>query len=442
MKSSSQPTTNVTIVILVASLLVRLLIAPLGAHPGDLSIFTYWTAVLAKHGWLAAYTIPDTNYPPLGMLLLWLPHQTLELLRLSAPTGSPLWLICFKLPMILADLLVIALVSRLSSWRWLPISLALNPALILMSAWWGQLDSVYVALLVAAVFVALHRRPFWAGISFGLALMVKPQPVFFTPIVVCALLSRLSLSDSDNSYRAQISQLVLFGAGLALAILIPMLPFVATGQTAVVLQHVQNPVIGPNFPTLNALNFWYVVTGGAGNWHFNAPLLLPDTTLLIGGLSYRVVGIILVIGWLILVCALVWRARRSAPAWFLAGVLIALGIFLWPTQAHERYSLAAVAFAAAFVGISGRGEAREGMSDEIVLQKSAVLYAAITLSVTLNLLWAAPPIRLLEPFAGTLIPAMLIAMSLIACAVWGVLRLEMLGLQRNGGIKRSEIESS
>jgi hypothetical protein len=222
-----------------------------------------------------------------------------------------------------------------------------------------------------------------------------------------------------------------------------MLPFIATGQTLIVLQHIQNPVIGPNFPTLNALNFWYVITGGAGNWHYNAPLLLPDTTLLIGGLSYRVVGIILLIVWLILVCILAWHGRRSAPAWFLAGALIALGIFLWPTQAHERYSLATVAFAAAFAGISVSGEVRKEVDQEVVvLHKSDLLYITITLCITLNLLWAAPPIRLLEPFAGTLILGMIIAISLIACAVWGVIQLEMLGLQRNGGIKRSEIEST
>ena len=113
-------------------------------------------------------------------------------------------------------------------------------------------------------------------------------------------------------------------------------------------------VASPGWLTVNALNVWYLLTAGRGNWAYNAPLVRPDTLPLVGGLSARAVGLLALAIWSASVLWLGWRARvrPQQPGWPLAGALLYLGVFLFPTQAHERYAFAAVPLLAATVALS------------------------------------------------------------------------------------------
>jgi dolichyl-phosphate-mannose-protein mannosyltransferase len=414
--------------ILALAAAIRLIIAPMGAHPGDLPVFMRWAAAMQAHGWLAAYTTSDANYPPLGLLLIAFSQHGHDLLMPGAPIGGAAWLILFKLPAILSDLLLIVLAARhRPESRWLWLSLALNPALILMSAWWGQLDSIYAALIAAALVAALHRQYFWSGVATGTALMVKQQAIFLAPIVAAAVLipcvhfNGRSHTSGGIYFRAFHASL-----GIFLSITFPMLPFVLTDQFSIVSARLIALVSGPGWLTINALNFWYLVTGGSGNWGFNAPLLLPDTTSLLGPITYRSVGIIVLAAWMLTVLLLAYRARSNPRNWLLAAALIAIGIFLWPTQAHERYALAAVSLIALSGQIAQSGHRQQSSSINnllFFLLKSDALYAMITITLTLNLLWAAPPVRWLDAAAGERGAGLIIAALMLLCALWGALLL-------------------
>ena len=147
--------------LVIAAIGLRLALAPLAAHPGDLPVLARWAETISTQGLINIYRVSDANYPPLGMALI---GAMGHLYRLLAPgaafdPGSGLLVTLLKLPAILADGALLALIAWLGRAHrrralWLALSVALNPALLLMSAYWGQLDSVYCALALACLTAA------------------------------------------------------------------------------------------------------------------------------------------------------------------------------------------------------------------------------------------------------------------------------------------------
>src|SRR5690242_3059888 len=58
---------------------------------------------------------------------------------------------------------------------------AFNPAVILNSAVWGQVDSVLTLPILLGV-ILLEKRPAAAGAAFAAALLIKPQALIFAPL--------------------------------------------------------------------------------------------------------------------------------------------------------------------------------------------------------------------------------------------------------------------
>lgn len=420
-----------TVMVLLA-LGVRLAIAPLGAHPGDAPVLARWAEALRAYGWLNVYLASDANYPPLGMALIGLARALAGLLAPGAPIGGPVWLVCLKLPAVLADALVMALVSHESpagrrASPWLLLSLALNPALLHLSAWWGQLDSVYAALALAALAAAARDRPLWAGAALAAAVLVKLQGAAIAPLALLAVvLGGPRRSGKLDAGRAS-GRLLRLVLGSLLALSVGLLPFVIAGQGSLLAQRLIAVIAAPNWLTINALNVWYLVTGGAGNWTFNAPLAYPDSTLVLWGIPARTMGAVLLTAWTALVVWRAWRSMRSgwAGKLYLAGALLYLGIFLWPTQSHERYALAAIPLLAAAAAATRPANGERSPGEEMnfpprLIWNVYIFYAIITVTVMLNLLWAAAPFAWLEAWAGDRAAGWGIAALLMLSAGWGM----------------------
>ncbi len=427
---------------------LRLAIAPWGGHPGDLPTLTGWAAALGAGGWLSVYVASDANYPPLGMLLI---AAARGLYGLLAPGGElatvGVWPVIVKLPAILADAGIGWLIWRMARGRrgalWGVVSVALNPALIVLSAWWCQLESVYALLALGAVVAAVERRPMLAGILLGAGVMVKVQAVVVAPVVGLVI-----LAEAGRVPR----RVGLLALGAILPVALAMGPFVTLGQGGLVLGRIAALVAGPGWLTVNALNAWYLVTGGAGNWAYQAPLTRPDSAPVLVGVSARALGSAALVLWSVGVLGSAWRVRREASGrgWLLAGALLYLGVFLWPTQAHERYAFGAVVMLAGMVavGLGGRSpDPRPGVAEmgggekrgrmryhpggtvgASVAWRDGALYAMITAAHTLNLLWAAPPMPwLASRFAGQREIGLGVALVMLLLAWWGWWMLHRMG---------------
>src|SRR2546423_8613545 len=87
-----------------------------------------------------------------------------------------------RLPATLADFGLaagVALALR-SQPRWAIVGflgILLHPAVLYISAWWGQYESIYVLGALVAWLLAVRNRPELAAIALAIAVMTKPQAV-------------------------------------------------------------------------------------------------------------------------------------------------------------------------------------------------------------------------------------------------------------------------
>jgi len=174
--------------ILIVVLAAKIAAAPWFQYRVDVGTYSAWAIKLAGEG-PARFYAPGyfADYPPGYMYVLW----GIGVLSnaVGIPFGSSGFLILLKLPALLADAAVAWLTfARLRSddkrlaWT-AALAFALNPALVLNSAVWGQTDSV-LGLLVLLAFLAQGERRFeLAWVFAALAVLTKPQALLLVPLL-------------------------------------------------------------------------------------------------------------------------------------------------------------------------------------------------------------------------------------------------------------------
>ncbi|NJP04269.1 MAG: hypothetical protein HC837_00885 [Chloroflexaceae bacterium] len=299
---------------------------------GDMELAARRMRFLFHEGLAGAYLF-DGDYMPLRLYLLTGLSQWVRPLggTFDAPL-TPSTMSLIKLPALVADLLTLLLLwwwSRrwVSAWRATAITAlyALAPPVWINVAWWGQVDALLMLPMVAMVVLFERASGRWSWWCWAMALLIKPQAIVLAPVLYAATLCR---------YR---SRGVLIGAAIAaVTLLVGMLPLLLAGQTTGLLQAALGSV--GRFPrvTAGAYNLWYVMAHDSG---------ALDTELLVGPLSYRLVGLLLLGSVTLLI---VWRLLHHCHALTiaLAAAVLALAFFSLPTQIHERYLFLCLAFLA------------------------------------------------------------------------------------------------
>lgn len=324
---------------------------------GDLTLSGRQLAGLAADGLAGAYRGPS-DYMPLRLYYLLGFARLLPLL--GADTSEPLGpavLVLLKLPGLLADL---ATVGVLYAWsrRWrsrrgaaLVAGLyALAPPVWINVAWWGQVDALLMLALLGVVTLLGRAEGRWAWVCWAAALLIKAQAVLLAPLLLVATLRRY------GSRGVARGAALAGGLGLAAAA-----PLVLAGRGQGLLESYLGSV--GRFPriTNRAYNLWFLVVGGRSE---------SDTLPLLGPLSYRQAGLLLVGAATLLVCLALLR-RNDGPARAGAAAVLALAFFALPTQIHERYLFLTLAFLALRMAEAPR---------------LASLFLALVLSATLNVL--------------------------------------------------------
>lgn len=441
-------------VLLAVALALRLALMPL-PEPFEADLGTFWRpwmAHSAQHGLADLYLHgePAVNYPPLYLALL---MGLGKLYRLAAPDMAETWLqrSLIKLPAALADLGVAALLAfaarraqraarvddrgaresretreggeagkgRDEEARLLvspPVRLpllaaglwALNPAVIYVSAYWGQVDSIHTLWMVAALLAGLAGSWAWAGVLLALGVLTKLQAVVLLPLLMVL------------AWRAGWARLARLGLGLGASLALGLLPFALSGSLAALLRVYSGSVGFYHYLTVGALNLWWPIQY-LGNRLTGERL--SDSLRLLGPITPRWVGLGLMAAYAL---AVLWpwlRAPRLATrsdlrpstsgrgaagpaitlAFFAAGLLV-FGFFMLPTEMHERYILPALAFLAL-------PAARD--------RKLLLAYLALSVAVLLNLVgvlpFAAWIYRLLSALPGE---RLAVALANLALLIW------------------------
>ncbi|GAC1580349.1 MAG: hypothetical protein NVS3B7_14870 [Candidatus Elarobacter sp.] len=266
-----------------------------------------------------------------------------------------------KMPAILMDLLnagvVFLIVRRYASQSVALLAagaLALNPAAIYVSAYWGQVDSVSWGLVLVALLCVLRAgddpsrtvpRLTWAWLAFAFSVLIKPQAA---TIGLLFLAYPFAASDAATRSRRLLGTAAGIGAALGLALIVGLLFHPAVDVFGWLLGRYRFGSGVYAYNTVNAFNLYAL----------RQPFWQPDSTPLsffgipLGPLS--IWGIALVAASTALIVGR-YLQRRDDRALLEAAMLCALAFFVLATRMHERYVYGAFLLAMPLIGLAASG---------------------------------------------------------------------------------------
>lgn len=321
--------------ILIAAVLIRVPMLTLDGFPDDTHVFKQWTNTALQSGLLGVYSVPlqplSVDHPPIGVSLLTFSAKVFETLGLPV-TDDTTFLIAFKVPILLCDLLMIGIVyliiNREAGQKWALIgaaAVAFTPALVADSVWWGQTDNLFSLFLLLTVY-ALHRRWYLAAwLFYALTMLSKFQGVMLLPLLLVL------------TWRRAGWRVLLEGIGvLALVMGLVLAPFMmSSGASAALRPYLEGSNKYPRV-TMKAENFWAWVL--SSTYDMTQPWYrLPfDTEVQVGPLTARIIGYLLFGLAAALILLRTWLLPQREDEFLLAAGLYA-AFFMLFTQMHERY---------------------------------------------------------------------------------------------------------
>ena len=347
--------------LLLVGFVVRMLFIGATGFSTDVNTFVAWTLSLIDNGLPNFYAKTSfADYPPGYFYILaifghlWAPFRAMD------PQYNFLRIIV-KLPAVLADLGVGWLVYAVGR-RFAAPAIALgaaavyllNPATIMNSADWGQIDSIAGGFALLGVYLLLKSDDSPAGtfswsipaawVSLAYSLLIKPQAaVLIVLFLAFAFADRVRLRERLTATGVGILAAFVFATVL-------VLPFHPTANPLAALQWLlgQYAFGSSQYPdnTVNAFNLWAI----------KGPMWQKDN-LLVGWWIVKfpqyIWGIALVVAALALV---VWRylQERTAAALMESCTIALLAFFILSTRMHERYSFDALLFSIACIPIARR----------------------------------------------------------------------------------------
>ena len=309
---------------------IRAILLPQPGLAGDDDGFLRWVRFVNRAGLTHAYDQP-ISFPAVVPWLWWILGSVAPGILNQAP-NDPMALSLFKLPGALADFGIAAVVGW--SLRARPgwavagiLAVLLVPVTWYTSAWWGQLESLYVLPMVAAWLLVTRSRFGWAAVAIAIGLMAKPQALPLAIPFAAFYLRRAGLAGSIRG--------ALIGA---VTVVLLWSPFLAADGPSKYLTAVARYTEGFAFLSLRAWNPWWMLQElVAGD------RLIGDGAAIAGPVTIRSLGIALAA--LLEVAVFLWVWRRPTPsglAWGLAAASLAAFVAL--TEMHERYDYAAAIF--------------------------------------------------------------------------------------------------
>lgn len=326
---------KLTLLLVGAGLLRLALAATTRGYAADISTFSAWAAHAAEG--LTSFYSPGyfADYPPGYIYLLWLIGKLRLILGIDFDT--PAFMVLLKFPAILADCATVWLLFRLGIRYWNPGAAlilaalyAFNPAVILDSSVWGQVDSVLTLPILLGVML-LEKKPAGAGAAFAAALLIKPQALIFAPLPLLWFGIRLLRRER----HAAADLLVFSGTAIAVFCLV-ILPFAMNESPTWIISKYGSTLASYPYATLNAFNL-FALTGGN-----TAPV---DQRLLL--LTYGKWGNIFIVLTVIFTAIVMLRGKEPSRLWY-TPLFLSASVFILAAKMHERYMFPALALTLGF----------------------------------------------------------------------------------------------
>lgn len=323
-------------------------------HSTDMNCFNAWSTMVFQDGMGNFYSSETfTDYPPGYMYVL---YAIGAIRSVFSPSGGALWLL-LKAPAIICDLITGVLIYKTAKKKFGDgISAAIagaylfNPAVILNSSLWGQVDSVYTLLVVLMLYLLTEGKTIKSYFVFAACIFVKPQAFIFTPLLLFGIIENVFLPKFD---KEKFIRNLLCGLGAIAALFAAALPF---GLTNVIHQYTETLASYP-YLTVNAFNLW----GALGqNW--------TDLSPAMSVINYFILAAV------VAYAAYVFFKTKREGKYYFCGALLSFAVFMLSAKMHDRYAFPAMALLLmAFVYMSGA--------------RNYLLYALSVLSQFFNTAW-------------------------------------------------------
>lgn len=352
--------------LLLAGLALRLVYIHAQGFPNDISAFEAWALALVAHGPGGFYASTSfLDYPPgyfyiLGVVgWLWT-----ALIGGAHDPGYGVLAMLVKLPAIVFDLgvgtVLYAIARRFGSERLALGAAALyliNPAIIFVSALWGQVDSVACFFALFAIYALLRSDDFeterpaiawivggWLAIAYSL--LVKPQAAVLLPLMLAFAFT----SAARRRVRLYGTACGVVAAAIFTVALVE--PFHPSNPVAAIAWLFQRLAYGTNvypYNSVNAFNIWVLQVP----WRAASGAFWQPDSQLVFRVAQATWGVVLVAVALVLV---VWRyVQVKTPQALLEGCGIALlAFFTLATRMHERYVFDGIVFVIAALPLARR----------------------------------------------------------------------------------------
>lgn len=323
--------------ILSAGFFVRIVFAFLySGHPTDMACFNSWSDMLKTDGFSAFYTSDAfTDYPPGYMYILYI----LSFIKDIFGYDTIFTYVILKLPAIISDLFIGYLIYKIcekydnnKSKILLCSFFVFNPAVILNSSVWGQVDSVFTALVVLTLYLMTCKKTILAYFVYAITLFIKPQALFYAPVILCGIIENVFI----NNFSSKKLLLNIIGAIMALSCLVVLsVPF---GINNVAEQYI-NTLASYNYASVNAYNLW---TALGLNW--------SPVTPVFSFFGYMFITLIVIL------CIYLFFKKTSKNKFFILSAFICFAVFTLSVKMHERYAFPVIALLLCAYAISSKKE--------------------------------------------------------------------------------------
>ena len=337
-------------VILIIALAVRVALSLIFyGHKTDINCFTHWGYRVIRSG-PAHFYEQWCDYPPGYMLILGAMSWINDLVGGNADIHA----LMVKIPCIIADLGCAYLVYRYAVKTMnrkaavaLMAVVAFTPVMAYVSSAWGQIDQALAVTLIVPILLLYKRRPIWAGLVYGLGIIMKPQALMCGPLFAAAYLlyvikgnpyeqfsmkkgmARLFRVKKDSVKLRFFETVAAVIAAFAVIILVSA-PFRGDQGTFWLVEKYYGTATSYEYATVNAYNFWALI---GANWK---KVDVPFMGLTYGkwGTLFMAASVIVSIGLYVLA---VVRHKRCKGALPLTMAYLLTAIFTFGHYMHERY---------------------------------------------------------------------------------------------------------
>jgi dolichyl-phosphate-mannose-protein mannosyltransferase len=303
------------------ALFVRIPLFSATPFASDMDCFKSWALRMAETGPPFFYNEGYfCDYPPFALYLLWPVGGLMKLWHWGVNDAA--FNIAIKIPAFLCDIGIAWLLFVLTRKKNPLLSLVISviylmlPVCIYNSAYWGQVDSYYVLMILGAFYLIVKKQqPEWAAALVTASFLTKAQTVAFIPLFLLYLFLKYDRK----------RWLPTIGTAIGTFVLI-ILPFSLHQPVDWIFKLYGKQAGLYPYASLNAGNFLALING---NYQADKLMVLP-------GISYALIGYVLFFASLVWCGYFYWR-KRTTGGFMAALTMTAFAFFMFFPRMHERY---------------------------------------------------------------------------------------------------------